>query len=345
MLMLKTAASTAPETDHVSSVSTSNYDVVVAVNRAPSPRISVIVPTFERRAMVMETIAALFSQDFDQGFEVVVVDNASHDGTAAMLVDIAPRASCGFTGVRMKENRGPAFARNVGLTLARGEFVSFTDSDCIPAPGWLSAFERALSSGFDAVQGRTEAPPWHRKPLLSHYIETASADGLFTTANAAYRRSVALAAGGFNPACDYWEDVDLGWRAVRANARYGFAPDALVWHQVIVQRPHVWLRHVLRFSNWPLIASRYPEFRRHLFLGVWVDAFHAVMTLAVAGLVLARIRRRFALLAVPYVMMFPFRHGLRGRWPVLKAAAHLSRDFLGFAALLWGSLRYKSPVL
>lgn len=331
--------------NHVAAISRSGYNLVVDVNGAVSPRVTVIVPTFNRRDMLVQTIDALSSQDFGSGYEIIVIDNASQDGTEMMLRKVAERAPCSIKVVRLKENRGPAYARNVGLSLARGEFVCFTDDDCIPAPGWLTACAAALDAGYDAIQGRTMPPPWQRKPLLSHYIQTASADGLFSTANAAYRRSFAIDVGGFNPACDYWEDVDLGWRTVRSRASYGFAPEALVWHQVIVQPARVWLKHALRFSNWPLIASRYPEFRRHLFLGVWVDSFHVLMTLGAAGVVLSTLKRPFALLAVPYLVAFPFRHGLRGRWPVLKAAAHLTRDCLGFAALLWGSLRHKSPVL
>jgi glycosyltransferase involved in cell wall biosynthesis len=331
--------------DHMTLVSSSLYDVTALVNEVEAPRVSVIVPTYNRRGMLKDTLDALFTQDFAGSFEVIVVDDASHDGTELMLAEAARRARCGFKAVRLWENHGAPFARNVGLALARGEFIAFTDSDCVPAPGWLRACDDALSARFDVVQGRTVPPPWERKPLFSHYIQTATADGLFTTANAAYRRSVVMGVGGFNPECDYWEDVDLGWRSVRAGARYGFAPEALVWHQVIVQRPQAWIRHVWHFTNWPIIAAHYPEFRRHLFLRVWVDSFHVLVTLAAAGIVLSPFRRRFALMALPYVAAFPFRHGLRGRWPLLKAAAHLGRDWVAFSALLWGSIRYKSPVL
>lgn len=343
--MLKERTGYAVQRDHTMAIAPSAYEVLVRINDGPAPRISVIVPTYDRRHMVMDALDALLKQDLGADYEVIVIDNGSRDGTGRALVEAADRATCGFTAVRLDPNRGAALARNVGLALARGEFVAFTDDDCIPSPGWLRACERALSSGLDAVQGRTEAPPWERKPLLSHYIQTASADGRFTTANMAYRRDLVLSVGGFNPACDYWEDVDLGWRAVRARGAYGFAADALVWHRVVVQPPVAWFRHVLRYGKLPLIASRYPEFRRYLFLGVWVDPFHALITLGAAGILLSPMKRSLALLAVPYLVAFPFRYGLRGRWPLLKAAAHAGRDCLGFAALLWASLRHKSPVL
>jgi glycosyltransferase involved in cell wall biosynthesis len=312
---------------------------------AAPPAITVVVPTRQRAAMVRETIEALFLQDTGDRFEVIVVDNASTDDTSRVLRELVERAPFGMLAVRMREDRGPAVSRNTGIELARGAYVAFTDSDCIPSRRWLRTLLDALDAGLDIVQGRTEAPPWQRQPLFSHFIETKRADGSFSTSNVAYRAGALALAGGFDAACDYWEDVDLGWRVVRNGGHAGFSDQALVYHQVIAQSPLEWLLHARRFGNWPAKAARYPGFREHLFLGVWVDRFHALITLSIIGVVAARADRRFLALAIPYLAAFPFRHGLSGRFPPLKAAAHFARDAVSFAALVGGSIRHRSVVL
>lgn len=322
------------------------YDIMADARRGANlPVISVIVPTRQRAALVRDTVEALFLQDLAQAYEIIVVDNASADGTSAVLIDLAGRAPCDMLALRMHADGGPARSRNAGIAVARGRFVAFTDSDCIPAPGWLRSCLAALQEGADVVQGRTSAPPWQAQPLFSHFIETTRSDGSFSTSNVAYRIAAVTDAGGFDPSRDYWEDVDLGWRVMRQGGRVAFAADALVYHQVVRQSPVGWLLHARRFGNWPAKAATYPEFRRHLFLGVWVDPFHALMTLAGAGVAAGVVDRRFLALALPYAAAFPFRHGLRGRAPVLKAAAHLARDLTSFAALVGGTIRHRSVVL
>jgi glycosyltransferase involved in cell wall biosynthesis len=321
------------------------YAVIADRRTSSDVAATVIVPTRQRAALVRDTIEALFAQDIGRRFEIIVVDNASDDDTADVLIELSERAPCDFLAIRMHRDRGPAVSRNVGIEHARGACVAFTDSDCIPSPRWLRACADALGSGYDVVQGRTGAPPWQPQPLFSHFIETTRADGSFSTSNVAYRRDVALRAGGFDAGRDYWEDVDLGWRAVRGGARAGFADDALVYHQVIPQSPMSWLLHAKKFGNWPAKAAAYPQFRRHLFLGVWIDRFHALISLSAFGLVASIVDRRFALLVIPYAVAFPFRHGLQGRFPPIKAAAHLARDAVAFAALVSGSIRHRSVVL
>jgi GT2 family glycosyltransferase len=312
---------------------------------APPPAITVVIPTRQRVGMVRETVEALFVQDTGARFEVIVVDNASTDDTSRVLRELAERAPCDMLAVRMREDGGPAVSRNTGIALARGAYVAFTDSDCIPSRRWLRSCLAALDAGADVVQGRTEAPPWQRQPLFSHFIETKRADGSFSTSNVAYRAAALARAGGFDPACDYWEDVDLGWRVARNGGRAAFSDEALVYHQVVAQSPVEWLLHARRFGNWPAKAARYSGFRKHLFLGVWVDRFHALITLSMIGLIASRADRRFLALAIPYLVAFPFRHGLSGRFPPLKAAAHFARDMVSFAALVGGSIRHRSVVL
>jgi glycosyltransferase involved in cell wall biosynthesis len=97
-----------------------------------NPDVSVIIPTYNRRAMVREAIDSVLAQSF-QDFELVVIDDGSTDGTdqqVSQLTDDRIR----FERI---EHRGPAGARNRGVELARAPMIAFLDSDDLWAPAKL----------------------------------------------------------------------------------------------------------------------------------------------------------------------------------------------------------------
>jgi glycosyltransferase involved in cell wall biosynthesis len=334
-------------TSFLAEVSPSRYEIVARGGpQIGSPEVSVIVPTHNRRELVADTIEALLVQDVpSSAYEIIIVDDASSDGTSNLLREKAEESTVPFIGVRLHRKQGPAVARNVGVTLARGDFLAFTDSDCLPTPGWLRACQRAFAAGADIVQGRTTAPPDARIPLFNHFIETTRSDGSYSTSNMAYRRESILQAGGFDSRCDYWEDTDLGWRVSRQGCAVRFDTEALVYHQVLRLSPWAWVTQPRRFHNWPAKAARYPEFRHHLFLGLWVHWFHALFDAFLIGVLLAPWRRASLLLTLPYLAAFAWRRRLTGRWPPLKVLAHFAYDVVSFIALVTGSIRFRSPVL
>jgi glycosyltransferase involved in cell wall biosynthesis len=99
------------------------------------PAASVIVPTFNRRAMVCEAIASVFAQT-EKDFQLIVVDDGSSDGTWDRLQAIASafagkaEAMC----IERTAQVGPAGARNHGIAMARGQYTAFLDSDDLWAP-------------------------------------------------------------------------------------------------------------------------------------------------------------------------------------------------------------------
>jgi glycosyltransferase involved in cell wall biosynthesis len=101
--------------------------------------------------------------------------------------------------VRLEHDLGAAGGRNVGISLARGAFIAFTDSDCTPSAGWLRAAMRAFDDQqVGIVQGRT-IPARPQAPLFEHHIETGRMDGHFSTSNVVYRRE-AIKRLRFDPA-------------------------------------------------------------------------------------------------------------------------------------------------
>src|SRR3954453_8183767 len=97
------------------------------------PDVAVIVPARRAAPLLERALAALRAQDFAGEAELVVVDDASTDETAR----VAGRA--GARVVRLAEQSGPAGARNAGIAATSAPLIAFTDADCEPEPGWLSA--------------------------------------------------------------------------------------------------------------------------------------------------------------------------------------------------------------
>ena len=94
---------------------------------------SVVVPTRNRAAYLAVALQSLQSQDIDEPYELIVVDDASTDSTP----DAARRA--GASLIRQPEPRGPNAARNAGIAAAQGALVAIVDDDVLAPPGWLRA--------------------------------------------------------------------------------------------------------------------------------------------------------------------------------------------------------------
>jgi glycosyltransferase involved in cell wall biosynthesis len=328
-------------------VDPSGYDVVAKGGPAATGlSVSVVVPTRNRRDLLSDTIDALLAQGISAGsYEVVVVDNASTDGTTSMLREKAKATSVCLTGIRSRSDRGPAASRNAGVMKAEGRIVAFTDSDCVPTANWLSSLVAAFSEErVGIVQGRTVGHPAQSQPLFNHFIETLHFDGSYSTSNVGYLKQALIEAGGFDPGCSYWEDVDLGWRVRRGGWDAVFASEALVYHQVIHLTAIGWVLNAWRYHTWPAKAARYPEFRPYLVGRLWSHPLHPLFQAFVLGLALAAWRRPFLLFTLPYICI-PFRRRLIGRWPLLRAGAHLVRDGVALAALITGSIRFRRLVL
>jgi len=137
--------------------------------------ISVIVPVFNTSRYLSGLVQALLGQDYapDQR-ELIFVDNGSTDDSLDIL-----RSHAGIR-VFLEPERGSYMARNLGIRQARGEILAFTDSDCYPVPGWLSAISAALSEGSaDIVMGpRLPVVPDRALDLISEY-ENLKAESVF----------------------------------------------------------------------------------------------------------------------------------------------------------------------
>lgn len=99
-----------------------------------SPRISVIIPTRDRKEILSEVLYSYREQDSGpETFEILVIDDGSADGTREMVNDAASSCPFSVTYIR-QEAGGPARARNTGIARARGKILLFTNDDMVASP-------------------------------------------------------------------------------------------------------------------------------------------------------------------------------------------------------------------
>ena len=105
------------------------------------PFISVVIPTFNRPEQIKACMKSLSMLEYPRdAFEVIVVD----DGSPQPVLERRNEETADLNLAVVRQNRkGPAQARNAGLEKARGTLVAFTDDDCRPRPGWLTALAAA----------------------------------------------------------------------------------------------------------------------------------------------------------------------------------------------------------
>jgi len=202
-------------------------------------RISVVIPTYNRQALLSHCLTAATNQDYAD-YEVVVVDDASSDGTAGMVRERFPHVHY----LRQVTNRGPATARNRGVREATGDTIAFTDDDCVPPSDWLSrladGYRRHPSVG--AVGGYQEASAEVlRTSLVAQYERHVNRQvyhvrdqeywGGFEcpaggTNNLSYPRRVLQEVGGFDETFPVaaGEDAYLKWQIVQRGYRFLFVP-------------------------------------------------------------------------------------------------------------------------
>jgi glycosyltransferase involved in cell wall biosynthesis len=313
---------------------------------AAPPEVSVVVPTRERAARLAVLLDSLAGQR-GAAFELIVVDDASTDGTSEVLARV--RQDLDLRAVRLGERRGPGAARNAGWRRARAPLVAFIDDDCVARQGWLQALVAAHRRVPHALlQGRTEPHPeeLQKQNAFSLSQLVLELGPHFQACNIAYPRELLERLGGFDESFPhYCEDADLAWRAQEGGAPALFVPEAAAWHAV--HRPGAvgLIRDSQRWVGGVRAFARHPGLRRHFRHGVFWKPSHERLLLAAAGVALAsRTRGASLLLSLPYLRLQRTQHGSSAGLLVLLPA-HVGLDLAEIVAMVRGSVRYRTLVL
>ena len=237
-----------------------------------APRLSVVVPTFDRPAAITALLGELDRQTLDPGsFEVVVVDDGSATDLGAL---IDPEEHAYGLHLERQPNAGPAAARQRGAERATGELLVFVDDDLAVPPHFLAS-HRAHHDGGDrlVVLGCVHPHEETAASLVERYRvrDTARLIADITsgrkrlagehlyTGNVSLPRALFEEVGGFDVGLRQLEDVDLGIRLEQAGARFELSHDAWVRHRRDRLTVAEWFDRSLQDgAHWAQLARKHP---------------------------------------------------------------------------------------
>jgi glycosyltransferase involved in cell wall biosynthesis len=240
-----------------------------------NPRLSVVISAFNAEPAVAEAVRAIVSQPLPDGtFECLVVDDGSRDRTAE-AAELA-----GASVIRLPQNQGISAARNAGIERARGEWIAFTDADCVPSRRWLPALLAAAQTADRATLGLagktlgldSRTPAARFMDLIGaldaeNYLRS-EAMSWAPGCNFVCRRADLGAVGGFDPVFRSYEMAELQWRlGKRFGGRITYVPAAIVMHRHRPTWQKLWIQQrnygdgyaqfLLRHADcWPWSAGR-----------------------------------------------------------------------------------------
>ncbi len=219
------------------------------------PYFSIVIPTHARPGPLKQCIRALTRLEYPRDrFEVIVVDDASAESPEAVIAE--SRDGLDVTFIRSPQRRGPAAARNTGVSRARGEWLAFTDDDCAPAPDWLTRLaDRIRSAPNCLIGGRTvnqltgnayaAASQLLISYLYDYYNNSPGGARFFTSNNMTVYAEAFRTLGGFD--AEYLraaaEDREFCDRWLQRGYRMIYAPEALVYHAHMLDLHSFWRQH------------------------------------------------------------------------------------------------------
>ncbi|MFF5209280.1 bifunctional polysaccharide deacetylase/glycosyltransferase family 2 protein [Streptosporangium sp. NPDC000396] len=221
--------------------------------RAPAwpapPAVTVIVPAYNEEAGIEATVRSLVNTDYPGALEVIVVDDGSSDGTAAIA------ASLGLPGVRVirQENGGKPAALNTGIAHASHDILIMVDGDTVFEPATIGHLVRPLADpAVGAVSGNTKVGNrrgmigrWqHIEYVIGFNLDRRAFDllGCMPTvpgAIGAFRRSALQALGGVS-IDTLAEDTDLTMAMCRDGWRVVYEENALAWTEAPTSLRQLW---------------------------------------------------------------------------------------------------------
>ncbi len=236
--------------------------------------ISIVIPNYNSKELLRQNLPGVLDAAQREDSEVIVVDDASSDGSVGLL-------RCEFPSVHVVVNRhnvGFGGACMAGARVAKGDILVLLNTDVDVDPGFLAPLRADLEdegvfavSAVDLLSGTPEAPRevrhpsfrggffcFHRhRPCGGPPYETLFVPGGY----AAYRKVAFMELGGFDPLYEpyYWEDVDICYRAWKRG-----------WRSVVEPRSHVHHEH----DHGSIAATQGPTKaravdRRNRFLFLW----------------------------------------------------------------------------
>jgi glycosyltransferase involved in cell wall biosynthesis len=328
--------------------------------------VSFVVPVRNGARWLVDVLSAIAAQRDGRPTEIIVVDDRSVDGTAAVLQDLVVPL-----GLRVLQGagRGAAAAINQGVRAARYPVICQVDQDVILQPGWMSRLADALADpAVAAAQGYYESHPRAtlsaramNRDLEQRYAAIAGSDtDHVCTGNVAYRASALEAIGLFDESLGYGYDNDVSYRLRAAGHRLTICRDARSVHLWREGLPgYLVQQYGFGYGRLDLLA-KHPRRLHGDRVSPWGMMIHApllacaLVALCAAAVSPAALTRPLALTSVGLIGLLAAERLIAGMLaarrfhdpaPLIFPALHLSRDLAWVAAIaVWAARRLTGRV-
>jgi glycosyltransferase involved in cell wall biosynthesis len=224
--------------------------------------VSVVVPFHNARENIIECVESLLNQNLpEKSYEIILVDNASSDDGTALLEKFRDRIT-----LIEEERRGASFARNKGISSAKGDIIAFIDSDCVANENWLkhivdtfeAADAAAVAGEVKAYKPRSDVEIFYQE-LTSQKKNLSYEHPYADTANLAVLKSV-LNEVLFDNRFLRTQDVDFSWRLLEKGYGIEYQPDALVYHKNVRTRWQLFRKIFLHGYYAPKVVKKNLKF-------------------------------------------------------------------------------------
>lgn len=217
--------------------------------------VSVTICIKDAEKYIGNCISSLLDQTF-KDFEIVMIEDGCSDGTAHIIEKFSDERIRYF---RNQKNLGIAKSRNKGLKLSRGEYIFFTDADCVVSKNWIEQGLKSLENQeYVGVEGKIYYVSEGYKPTFSDHTCENKYGGNVMTGNMAYRRSVIESVGGFDERYSYHEDRDLALRILK-RGKIIFNPNMIVYVQQQTLTPKWFIQSSSHIKNRVYLFKRFGE--------------------------------------------------------------------------------------
>lgn len=270
-------------------------------------KFSFIIPVYNRPDELQELLNSCFMQLFTD-FEIIIIEDGSNHTSEHLIHDFKQSLTIKY---HYKNNEGPAIARNYGAQLAQGQFLIFTDSDCILTHDYLEKINKALKLDTEVFGGPDQSHPDfnHTQKAISYsmtsFLTTGGARGNHKSVEKFYPRSFNMGIkksvfhelGGF-PKTKMWpgEDMLLAIELNKRNYKLQYIHEAFVFH-----------KRRTTLNNFFKQISNFGKVRSYI-TTVYPDTFKFIHLLPVAfslGLILCCVLGLFkSYFLVPYAIYF-----------------------------------------
>ncbi|MEI8012329.1 MAG: glycosyltransferase family 2 protein [Candidatus Omnitrophota bacterium] len=249
--------------------------------------ISIIVVTHDRKVLLQQCIQSLLMQDFHGSYEIIVVDNASTDGTGDYIKSVF---SGGIKYLRNRCRRDLALCKEQAIQSALGDVIAFTDDDCVVAPGWFENIRESMQAhdivgGIVLPLGSVAFPGWWRHSMewIVGINSNPGMNFLPLGSNVAFRRNIfkSLDATPYHPCIGPYGEDNVRLRiSLQAGFKLVINKNMIVYHHITADRLKFSYFVRRSYTEGQCLATREPIFYVFLLmiLALLINPFRFFLT-------------------------------------------------------------------